>query len=112
MKGRDCPAVGHRIIGVGQHVGQHTYSPSGQSGSRSLHTAESFCKISDCLRESFTSRFWSSKDTTMYSIYEITMLIDQEQKRVGEYDRDGPHLPRGACLRSETRDGPRCAGAV
>jgi hypothetical protein len=54
---------------VGKHVGQHTHDPSGQLASRSLHTAESFCKISDCLRESFTSRFLSSKDTTMYSIY-------------------------------------------
>ena len=75
MEGRYCLTVGNRFTRqsasgcVGKHVGQHTHDPSGQLASRSLHTAESFCRISDCLRESLTSRFWSSKDTTMYSIY-------------------------------------------
>ena len=105
MKGRYCLTVGNHFTRqsasgcVGKHVGQHTHDPSGQLASRSLHTAESFCRISDCLRESFTSRFWSSKDTTMYSIYTAR---GQKQSRVEEHDRDRPHLPRGAYLQNGT----------
>lgn len=32
----------------------------------------------------------------------VNHMVDQEQGRVEEHDRDGPHLPRGAYLRNET----------